>query len=572
MNIITSDIYHDIYFSRADGRAEKEAVFLRGNNLPDRWHGRDDFTILEAGFGTGLSFLVTSNAFLATTNSTQRLHYISFEQYPLTPDQIRAALQPWWNDFEPLATDLITAYPLPVPAWHRRILKDRIFLTLIIGDINQHLPQADVAVDAWYLDGFAPAKNPEMWSDIVFDQMARLSATGATAATYSSARVVKDGLTRAGFKAQKTQGHGYKSDRLTATYTGQGRAPLSTRRGQRVAILGGGLAGTATAWALKQNGHHPVIIAPGGLHDQASGNARGLYNPRLSASFSGGAPFYAAAFAQFIAFLRAHDPAATGWSATGALHLLRSDEMIAKADGVVNAWGWGAAGQAMIVDAAVASERAGIPLALPALWLPTSGSVDPRALCRLYANDIEIRPDLPDTYDTVVVANGWGAAAHPALTSLPLRAVRGQIQTVRATPISLGLKTHLCYGGYITPADETGHVMGATFTRDDTGLDIRTVDQDQILSVAATHTGLVFTAGDVIAARAGLRVTTPDHQPVIGMVAGQEIPMYVSTAHGSHGLLSTHLAGTQIAALVSGLPPGLPRAVMALMDPGRFRR
>lgn len=570
-----SDMYDDVYFSAHDGLAEKRHVFLTGNDLPSRFSDRDRFTIFEAGFGTGLSFLAAAQAFLQSTQPHQNLYFYSVEAHPMTGAQIRTALGHWASDLGGLIDELVAAWPMTVPGCHQIIIGARVHLTLMIGDIQDVLPLFDTPVDAWFLDGFTPAKNPAMWNDTVFEAMRRCSATGATAATYSAARMVKDGLARAGFDAQKAKGFGYKSDMTRARFLGAGRDHYrAMRSGQRTLILGGGLAGTACAWALKQAGHIPVIVAPNGLADGASGNARGLYNPRFSVRFTPMARFYTNAFAAFHRFLSGYDPQVTGWQATGALHLIRNDQTREKLYGAAQNWGWGPE-RLKIVDAQQASDIAGIPLAYDALWLPDGGSVDPRKICGLYAEGIEVRTDCPlfDAYDHVVAANGFAAQEYPGLSGLPLRSVRGQVIAVPVNDQSAYLKTHLCYGGYIAPAVDGTHVVGATFTRDDTGIDIRPADTDEILQRAATHTGLMFDAASVTSARAGVRATTPDHFPMVGQVQMDERrSTSVSLAHGSHGLLSTHLGALSLAGMIGGVPIPLGPDVYNMMDPNRFQK
>jgi tRNA 5-methylaminomethyl-2-thiouridine biosynthesis bifunctional protein len=546
--------YNDIYFSVHDGLAEKKYVFQQGNDLPARFENRSDFVIVEAGFGTGLSFLSTAQTFLHTTKAHQHLHFISFEKHPMRSNEIQSALTPWLDIIGSLANDMITRLPLRIPGTHQITLQGRLHLTLHYGDITDTIHTLPYPVDAWYLDGFTPAKNPDMWSDILFDAMKKWSSHRATAATYSAARMVRDGLERAGFYIQKVKGFGYKSDMVRATFGDSGHTPYAQKRQQRVVILGGGLAGTSAAWALKQAGHTPTIIAPYGLADGASGNPRGLYNPRFSPKFTDNARFFSTAFAAFYQFLSAHSPTDTGWTQNGALHLIRSDDTSAKLRGMVDTWEW-ESDHARIINAHDASTIAGIKIPYDSLWLPHAGSVSPKKLCALYPHDIDIRPDTPDltNFDAVIVASGLAALNFPGLEALPLRPVRGQIITSHATAQSTPLKTNICYGGYITPADEIGtHVIGATFTRGDTKTDPRNTDTSDIISNMTTYVGPLVTPDNVIAARAGIRVTTPDHRPLTGR--GPDTPnlppIYLSLAHGSHGILSTFLAARHIASTI----------------------
>lgn len=571
MTVPFSEYYDDVYFSAANGLAEKRYVFLNGNNLPTRWQDRSDFVIVEAGFGTGLSFLATTQTFLSTTKADQYLHFVSFEAHPMGVSQIRTALDVWQSDMGGLIDDLVMVLPRPVPGMHRVILQDRIFLTLVYGDINQTLPDMELVVDAWFLDGFNPAKNPAMWSDVVFGAMAQKSATGATAATYSAARVVKDGLKQAGFEVTKAKGFGYKSDMITARFLGAGRSSLQRKTKQRVAVLGGGLAGTATAWALKRHGHIPVIVAPNGIADGASGNPCGLYNPRFSKEWSVTARFYATAFARFHGFLQTHGPDRTGWKKNGALHVLYDPEQSERLQSIIPVWGWGSE-DACIINAKVASEVAGLPVHHKALWLPYGGSVSPRDICTLYADGIEVHANLPEDYDAIVYANGIAALQNPELHDLPLHTVRGQISFMRANDQSKKLKTNLCFGGYLSVmADHGIHTLGATFQHWLHDINIRDEDHQYVAEKLHGVMGLIFESGDVQGGRVGFRVASRDHMPVVGrVISASEKQIYVSLAHGSHGLLSTHLAAWHIAEMVSGVPTSIDLPSGLALNPQRF--
>ncbi len=177
-----SSEFGDVYFSNDNGLSETRYVFLQQNRLPARFshHDSDIFVIGETGFGTGLNFLATMAAFLEQapqSGNGARLHFISFEKYPLTREDLRKALAAW-PELATFSQPLIAQWPLPVAGCHRLLFAGgRIRLDLWFGDIKEMLPQvphpADGLVDAWYLDGFSPAKNPEMWTQELFDGLAR---------------------------------------------------------------------------------------------------------------------------------------------------------------------------------------------------------------------------------------------------------------------------------------------------------------------------------------------------------------------------------------------------------------
>lgn len=201
--------FDDVYFSAENGLAETMHVFIAGNDLPRRWEGRDEFTICETGFGTGLNFLAAWKLFEDTAAPGQRLHFISFEKYPLSAEEIDQALTPLLSSRENLLEKFLSVYP---SASGTVQVTERVSLSLLLGDVNEEIPKLEAVVDAWFLDGFKPSSNPQMWSETVFTNMARLSRAGATLATFTAAGFVRRGLAAAGFEVKKVRGYGTKRD------------------------------------------------------------------------------------------------------------------------------------------------------------------------------------------------------------------------------------------------------------------------------------------------------------------------------------------------------------------------
>lgn len=210
--------FDDVYFSALDGLAETRHVFLKSNNLPAAWVDKHDFVICETGFGTGLNFLAVWSLFRETASKGKKLHFISFEKFPLKARDIRDYLEPWKDEFPELLEQLVRNYPLIIPGFHRIEFADGTLLTLIFDDVNEAMPRLEASVDCWFLDGFRPASNPDMWSDVVFTNMARLSKEGATFATFTAAGFVKRGLMSAGFEVEKIAGFGRKREMLIGCY------------------------------------------------------------------------------------------------------------------------------------------------------------------------------------------------------------------------------------------------------------------------------------------------------------------------------------------------------------------
>lgn len=293
--------FDDVYFSNDNGLEETRYVFLGGNHLEARFpeHPHPLFVVAESGFGTGLNFLTLWQAFDQFREAypqaqLQRLHFISFEKFPLARADLALAHQ-HWPELAPWAEQLQAQWPLPLPGCHRLLLDEgRITLDLWFGDINELTSQLDDSlnqkVDAWFLDGFAPAKNPDMWTQNLFNAMARLARPGGTLATFTSAGFVRRGLQEAGFTMQKRKGFGRKREMLCGVMELTLPLPCSTpwfnRTGsskREAAIIGGGIASALLSLALLRRGWQVTLYcADEAPALGASGNRQGALYPLLS--------------------------------------------------------------------------------------------------------------------------------------------------------------------------------------------------------------------------------------------------------------------------------------------------
>jgi len=253
--------FGDIYFSRESGIAETRHVFLKHNRLEERWKllAADSlFVIGETGFGVGLNFLCAWQLWLQTAPTGGRLHFVSTELHPLSAQDLRTALQ-LWPELQPLVEELLAQYTMLTPGWQRMNFEQgRVTLTLLVGDARETLPQLKASVDAWFLDGFAPAKNPEMWGDSIFQTIAKLSNANATFATFTSAGAVNRGLQAAGFKVEKGAGFGRKREILYGSLHPT-KAPRTLQEKNAI-IIGGGIAGAASAHSLACRGWQVTLI------------------------------------------------------------------------------------------------------------------------------------------------------------------------------------------------------------------------------------------------------------------------------------------------------------------------
>jgi tRNA 5-methylaminomethyl-2-thiouridine biosynthesis bifunctional protein len=192
-------------------------VFIAHNQLKERFAAlkNNTFAIIETGFGTGLNFLAIAAHWLALAPPSATLHYISIEKFPLSLEDLCRA-HATWPQFVQISNEFSAHYVnLKTGVNQFRIAGSRIYIVLQVNDILTAVPQLTQKADAWILDGFAPAKNAEMWSEEVFAHMARLSKNGTTFATFTSAGAVRRGLENVGFEVEKHAGFGKKREMLS---------------------------------------------------------------------------------------------------------------------------------------------------------------------------------------------------------------------------------------------------------------------------------------------------------------------------------------------------------------------
>lgn len=340
-----------------------------------------------------------------------------------------------------------------------------------------------------------------------------------------------------------------------------------------VAIIGAGLAGCAAAYFLKRNGSHSILFeAENTIAQGASGNPVGLVNPRFYAHKTPESEYYAQAFLGAIEFFDAlgvEEKNAIGWQKCGALHLITDDKKRKRFPQTCANWGWPPE-QMRVVGAREAADIAGLDIADDALYLRDSGSLNPKALCAFLARDVEIRIDQPVSTlediadikaDYVIIACAAAARQFTETAFLPLKTVRGQITQIASTQNSRRLRCNVHYGGYCAPERGGIHTIGATFQPWLAHSDlIPQDDADNIAMLLAAMPDLAARGvgdggGDpmfeIKGSRAAVRCTVKDHLPVAGNLPS--FPrVYVSLAHGSHGIISALAAAQIIAADITG--------------------
>ncbi len=570
--------FDDVYFSREDGLAESRAVFLAGCGLPEAWRNRDRFVVGELGFGTGLNILALLQLWSETRAPGARLNIFSVEAHPLSREDAARALQAW-PELAELAAPLLAGWPasrgfhrLEFPALHAT-------LDIAIAEAAVALEAWDGRADAWFLDGFSPARNPEMWRDEVLALVARRSSAGARAATFTVAGAVRRGLQARGFSVAKRPGFGAKGERLEATLEGPKAAPVA--RARSVCIIGAGIAGAALARAFRAQGLAPIVIDHTGPGAGASGNPAVLVTPRLDVSGGATAQLHAQGFARACAIYRRETPEAI--IAAGALQLEANGRDASRFDRLADSDLF-EPGALQRLSPQAAGERLGEPTSSSALWFRDGLTVEPARVLSAWLDGCELMTaaigglqaceggwrlvgtDGRVICETDVVCIAAGFAAAGLAPALPLQPVRGQASFCQTA----AAPTAGAWGGYVLPT-RSGLLFGATHDRGDSGGGVRPDDQARNLGLLAKRRPVLAASlrAEVLEARAGIRAATPDHAPLAGRL-GLSPGLFVLGGLGGRGFTLAPLLAEHIAATALGLPSPLPTPLARAVAPDRF--
>lgn len=578
-----SETYDDVYHSAGGGLAQARHVFLHGNRLPERWRGRRAFTILETGFGFGLSFLATWQAWRGDPARCESLHFVSIEKHPFNAAELSSLLERY-AELKEEGRELLAQWPILVPGMHRLEFDGgKVVLTLFLGDVADGLPQLQLAADAIFLDGFAPPKNPAMWEPRVLRQLGRLAAPGATLATWSVAGSVCAALQDAGFALEKVRGFATKREMLRGNLVPRKKASSLKTSFRSAIVIGAGIAGAAVCERLAARGWAVTLIERRAQAAQeASGNPAAVFHPAVSPDDSLFARYTRASFL----FLLNHWKRLPGleWERCGVLQMARSEDERGSQRRALATLGY-PAGYAQFDQA-----KGGI-------WYPEAGWVRPRSLVESLLSRFDMRKLFEREIQDLSFENGnWHAkdASGKTLASAPvvvlanaaaalrlapqpavrLRTVRGQLTLV---PAIEGLRHVLLRGGMALPGLDGMSVIGASF---DIG------DDDPALR-ADSHAGNLerleqmlpgALAGfnprldpEKLDGRVAFRAVVPDRLPMIGPIADHRGEgLYAAFAYGSRGMLWAGLGGELLASMLEGDPLPVERRLAAAVDPGRF--
>ncbi len=606
-----SEQFQDVYYDREQGLEEAEYVFISGNDLLQRWQQTKTdqvFTVGETGFGTGLNFLALCRAWQQVSKRPARLHFFSVEKHPLSLDSMRSAHQ-HFPELGAFSQALLAVWHNFRAGFHSFHLTEDITLTLAFGDAIEALQQLEGHIDAWFLDGFAPQRNPGMWNDDLYDQLNRLSKPGTTLATFTAASQVRKGLQEHGFQVQKKPGFGRKREMITAHFTTPMIRPktldwhpwpAAATDTKQATIIGGGLAGMCLAQQLKRAGYHTTVVdhQPQPMQ-RASGNAAAMVMPMLTAKPSPESLFYLRAFEYALRFYQNDEFFPIGVTE----HLSQAKQQ---------KW-------AQTLRAAGLPETL-IQFSATAAHYPAAGYVDTNQLAQRLLGAVDewitaevaslkhqgawqllnASGELIKASELLIVANGINAQQLLSSQELQLTAKHGQTTTLNCDRNDIWQTIKLDQG-YVIPIDQGQQLIcGATFDHIDAvaGYQPATLHDDHaqrnlsLWQQQPLHDTLAQC--HVQGGHAAIRATTQDHLPICGPLVDQAKcredwadlhhgrhwqshpaahaidSLYILSGLGSRGFTSAPLLAQYLSAMIAAEPLPLEHDLCKIIHPNRF--
>ncbi len=661
--------FDDFYYSTEDAIAESDYVFLQHNQIEQRLKAFNDgllgasfpleseqiyfrqksvFRVAETGFGTGLNFLLTMRAWFNVQaideqalpagnglSPATQLHFISFEKHPMSQVDLQRSLQAY-PELSAYSDILIDHYPDLLPGWHEVLLfSGRVRLSLWLGDALQGLAECapNAKVDAWYLDGFAPIKNPQLWNPKLYQAMVKLSHQKTTFATFTAAGEVRRGLQAVGFDVHKDSGYGKKREmcfgqikhlRSSASKTPWfvANCPKNSQAGRvkSAVVVGAGLAGATTAYALAQAGFKvKVLESATETATQASGNLAGTLHPLVTVDWNLRSQFYQLGYnatqrwlLPWLASKKAQGDL-SGMLQLAAMPIMhkRLLEALKRVPLPENYANW--------LEPDEASQVLGVKTHLPGMFYPNSGWIYPKSViehCLKHPNiELVLSCEVHDfekvnglwkletsqgDFETecLVFATGSLASKLHEKLKLSIRPVKGQVTHLSSNAVKSQLNVPITHKGYSSPTAADVWVTGATFEAPSLTTDLsEEAHRENIANVQQVVAGWLSedcTEAEHVGGRIAFRPTTPDHLPVIGQVpdwnwveenylqqshthAVYRYPemryqqgLFVNNGHGPRGLMSVFLAAEWLLAEIDGRESIAPESLRNACHPARF--
>lgn len=647
--------FSDIPISTIHGLENSHYVLIKHNQLIERWSAttQNFYVIGEIGFGSGLHFLITWQAFqyFRTTNPDhplRRLYFTSFEQYPLKINDL-AEIHACWPQLAIHAAQLQHQYPLPVNGCHRLSFdmdcndSAQIILDLWIGDINDTIIDISCgdngAIDAWFLDSFTPEIKTNMWNKNLYNNIAKLSTNNATFATFTTDNHIISGLNQVGFLIKKSKGDGKTRKIITGSFTRLTKysnhnpwfyrpaLKLSENQSPIVTIVGGGIASASLALALtKRRINCRVICQDPTLAHGASGNRQGGFYPLLNSNHDHLSQFYSQSFLFALAIYRPFlefEPRCGEFC--GVLQIAYNDKSRRAQDKLISSQHFPPSLVNQLTPES-AAQVSGMDIGHGGIFYPEGGWLSPQNLTNSLMKKAEDSGYLTLVYDrkitafnqqknasswqltcsdsttldtsVVVLANGHGLSSFKQSQHLPLYATAGQVTHIKATKHTARLKTVLCYKGYLTPASDHLHCLGASFNRDISGYEVNDVEHHQNIDKLRQDLPVLCQEQNfssyIKGGKVGVRMSVKDHLPMVGSLPHYENTklayhdlnkgkpannypnspvhsnLFMLGGLGSRGLCSAPILGEILACQLLQEPMPLAQSLLEQLNPNRY--
>ena len=579
-NTLFSEEFDDLYSSAKGAVAECNHVFIKGNNLKERFENLGEnskFYIGEIGFGIGINFLTTCKSWLDHTKQNQVLEFYSFDKYLFRLSDFKT-LNVSCPDLKEYISELERNYPRNIQGAQKiSLFGGRIILNLIIGEIDntqEYIKLMD-KVDAWYFDGFSPSKNPDLWSIKLFKCIHKSCHENTTFSTYTSSGLVKNNLTESGFNHSRAMGFSDKRHMLKGTVDTQLKKNTSNTK---VAVIGSGIAGCVLSYTLAKKGIEVDLYEKSdSICSGASSHELLVTYPRLSAHDTAFGSFTLHSYIFATNFYKQLKTDA--WKKTGVIILnhdaateKRQSSLLEKrADGEIYRY----------INPDEASELSGIDIKLNGLIYEDAGYILPEEMCKFLIESPKINIFTSShiksikknrevfnlnigkkkfEYQNVCVCAGSETANIVDIDGFTIK--RGQVTHIESLDNISRIKLPICAKGYISPRVNNIHLVGSSYSdSEDTDL-----SEEEHLYNLNNLKLVIDEEMNVITGQTGHRAVSKDHMPVVGMKDG----IYINTCHGSRASVTAPISAEIIASMIVDEAPPLMGRELESLSPERF--
>lgn len=590
--------FDDIYFNTQ--KPEKESAFVFTSVFDTLLDTKDSFIVGEAGFGAGLNFLTLCAKFLKTD---KKLHYVSIEKTPFCVDDLAKIYQKL-GVFKGLVKRLIKIYPPLSSGIFRLEFHKNITLDLCFGEIFDTLKELDFKADVWFLDGFSPAKNPQMWSDEVMSEIARLTRQDGVVCTYSSAKIVRENLEKNGFLVTLLKGYAKKRQMIRAVLKNPPKddikfsyfsRPQSSQNLKNALIIGGGVTGILTAIELKKLGLNVKIAEKmNEVATNGSSNLSGILMPLITKNGVKLGAMHKNAFLNASSFYKQNAPKSVA-KFTGCADYAYDETLIKRyKDATLN--------DAHIYEFNEQSSP------YPHIFCRHSALMHPKKMCKILSKNlhilfnheykshkhlkngkISVKFQDKTTIKTDILIFCSGSHSKEIFKNLPLSFVRGQVTHIKTSfnpPYPISAK------GYITPCYNGVCVVGATYLRNEIFNAPKPSDDIENLEKISEFLGK--NEVKIVKSNVAYRSYSSDRAPIISPLFDEnfyktaykklfwlkhkgiatppkyEPNVYLNIAHGSRGLGTAVLGARLVADYIKNRPLCIQKSLAYELHAARF--